>query len=58
MYLSDSAPMALKLCSMKHFEPNEFHITRIYAYSVLILMLEGVLRFYEGGKLITLTKGE
>ena len=56
MYLSDSAPMALKLCSMKHFEPNEFHITRIYAYSVLILMLEGVLRFYEDGKLITLTK--
>ncbi len=58
IYLSDSVPMALKLCAMKRFEANEFHIIRIYAYSVLILMLDGVLRFYEDGNLVTLTPGE
>lgn len=58
MFLSDSAPMIFKICSMKQFEPNEFHITRIYPYSVLILMLDGVLRFYENGKLIELRKDE
>ena len=58
MYLSDSVPMALKISSMKRFETNEFHVTRIYPYSVLILMLGGILRFYEDGKLIELKKGE
>lgn len=58
MYLLDSDPMMLKICSMKYFGADEFHITRVYYYNVLILMLDGVLKFYEDGRLIVLRKGE
>ena len=58
IYLSDSVPMALKLCAMKRFEANEFHIIRIYAYSVLILMMRGVLRFREDGREVSVVPGE
>ncbi len=58
MYLNDSSPMSLRVCGMKRFTPEEYHITRIYKYSVLILMLGGVLRFFEDGRLIELHEGE
>ncbi len=58
MYLSYSAPMSLRVCGMKYFTPEEYHVTRVYKYSVLILMLGGVLRFFEDGKLIEMHEGE
>ena len=58
MVLSESSVMNLKCCAIKRFAPDEPHVTRIYGYSVLILMLEGVLRFCENGMLIELKKGE
>ncbi len=58
LYLNDLTPMSLRICAMKYFEPNEFHITRVHRYSVLILMLDGVLRFFEEGELFELRAGE
>ena len=46
------------ICWKKVFSPNEEHVTRIYKRSVLILMLEGELKFLEDGNEITLTAGE
>ena len=46
------------ICSKKIFSEGEEHVTRICERSVLILMLDGVLRFREGGRVITLEKGE
>ena len=45
-------------CGYKRFEKNEHHITRVFDESVLIFMMDGVLRFEEDGKLIELGKGE
>ena len=45
-------------CSTKTFLQGEIHVTRYFKKSVLILMLDGVLRFIEDGKEITLTRGE
>ena len=58
MVLSESSPMNLKNCALRHFTSGEVHITRVYSYSVLILMMDGVLRFCENGTLIELKKGE
>ena len=52
--LTESGTLDLKICATKQFAPNEVHITRIYGYSVLILMMEGVLRFCEYGTLVEL----
>ena len=56
--LTESGTLDLKICATKQFAPNEVHVTRIYGYSVLILMMEGVLRFCENGTLVELKKGE
>ncbi len=45
-------------CGTKIFVQNEKHITRKFNRSVLILMLEGELKFLEGGQLVTLNAGE
>lgn len=58
MYLSDLALQSFKDCSMRSFEYGEKHITRIFGKSVLILMLDGVLRFTEDEKDIELGAGE
>lgn len=58
MYLSDSDFQSFKECSMRSFAYGEKHITRIFGKSVLILMLDGVLRFTEAGKDIELRSGE
>ena len=44
--------------AFKVFERGEIHVTRTISTNVLIIMLGGTLRFFEAGKLITLTKGE
>lgn len=46
------------ICWKKTFAEGEEHVTRIYRRSVLILMLEGELSFFEDKKLVTLTPGE
>lgn len=57
-YLKDSSQLRLRFCAMKKFRKNEHHITRIYNYSVLIVMVEGILQFYEDGVLHTLRPGD
>ncbi|MBQ7364176.1 MAG: helix-turn-helix transcriptional regulator [Clostridia bacterium] len=47
-----------KFFGYRQFEKGEHHITRVFSESVLILLVEGVLRFEEDGKSITLTAGE
>ena len=46
------------VCDTKVFQPKELHCTRLYNRSVLILMMDGELRFREDGKLFTLLPGE
>ena len=45
-------------CSMRKFNKGERHITRICRENVLILMLDGVLKFCEDGNDIELRSGE
>ncbi len=58
MLLKSASPVHLELCAVKRFLPGEHHITRSYKYSVLILMQQGVLRFYEAGQPVELHAGE
>ena len=58
MVLKFSPIPEFSLCATKIFMPNEQHITRYYNYSVLILMMDGILRFGENGKTIELRRGE
>lgn len=58
MLLKSSSPVHLELCAVKHFGRDEYHVTRRYKYSVLILMQEGILRFYEDNKLVELFPGD
>lgn len=44
--------------SMRYFDENEKHITRIFDYDVLLLIFDGILRFNEDGKSIELVKNE
>ena len=46
------------ICGTKVFEPKDLHITRLYNRSVLILMMDGELKFREDGELFTLYPGE
>jgi len=58
MLLKSSSTVRLRVCAVKHFAPDEYHITRRCQYHVLILMQEGILRFYEDGTLVELHLGE
>ncbi len=58
MVLSFSPMPEFFACATKIFLPNEEHITRCYNKSVLILMMDGELRFKEDGKEIILRPGE
>ena len=58
MLLKSSSPVHLELCAVKRFVPDEYHVTRKYKYSVLILMQEGILRFYENNMLVELYPGD
>ena len=46
------------LSAFRRFLPHERHITRVEGSDIIILMLDGVLRFTENGKPIELSKGE
>ena len=58
IFLSASMLQSFDSCAMRQFEENECHITRYFAYSVLILMFSGKLRFTEDGKDIELEANE
>lgn len=58
MFLNYEPVPKFLLCSMQWFKKGEVHINRIYSHSVLVLILDGILRFTENGKLIELSKGE
>ena len=58
MRLSFSPPPEFRNCSTKVFAPREEHVTRKYHKSVLILMMDGVLRFREDGEVVELCAGE
>ena len=50
--------MIYKVSSLRFFEKNESHITRICPHDVLLLVYEGVLRFTEDGEEYELHPGE
>ena len=59
MILNLAPPPQFHACRTVRFRPNHQHITRTYyRVSVLILMLDGELRFREDGKEIHLVKDE
>ena len=58
MVLQTDSVMRLCHAAMKQFAPGEVHTTRIYGYSVLILMMRGVLRFRENLQTVELHPGE
>lgn len=58
MLLKSSSPVHLEICAVKRFRAKEYHVTRRYKYSVLILMQKGILRFYEDNEPIELHAGE
>lgn len=58
MILDFSPSPSLFICNTKVFEPGEVHSTRRYFKSVLLLMMDGELKFREDGKIITLHPGE
>ncbi len=47
-----------RLSAFRKFLPNERHITRVESSDILLLMLDGVLRFTEDGVPVELTRGE
>lgn len=58
LFLSNTALQTFICCSMRKFEKNEVHITRVCDSSVLILMFSGILRFTENGEEIALYPNE
>ncbi|MBQ9780509.1 MAG: helix-turn-helix transcriptional regulator [Clostridia bacterium] len=47
-----------RLSAFRKFLPNERHITRVESSDILLLMLDGVLRFTEDGVSVELSRGE
>lgn len=47
-----------KVASLRFFEKNECHVTRYCPHDVLLLVYEGVLRFYENGEEYELYPGD
>lgn len=44
--------------SFRYFEKHERHVSRTYPWSVLVMVFEGVLRFYENGQPVEVKAGE
>lgn len=44
--------------SFRFFDEHEKHMTRVCTYDVLVMVFEGVLRFYENGEPVEVKKGE
>lgn len=47
-----------EMSSFRYFEKGERHVTRICREDVLVMVFDGVLRFYEDGQLIEVSKGQ
>ena len=58
MFLDLRHPPVFCGCAFRCFEAGERHITRKCDYGVLLLMLEGVLRFSEDGSAVELHSGQ
>lgn len=58
MILRTDSALRLHHAATRAFQEGEVHVTRVYSYGVLILMLEGELRFLEDGREVTLQAGE
>ena len=58
MFLCRQPLCEFKYFGFRQFEKGEKHITRTFGESVIIMMLDGVLRFREDGVPVTLTAGE
>ncbi len=58
IYLNLNSSPWFENSAFRRFDKHEKHITRTFFYDVLLLVFDGVLRFYEDGKLIELTKGQ
>lgn len=53
-----NSPIIIKTASLRYFGKEERHITRTCPDEVLLLVLEGVLRFTEDGRAFALSAGE
>lgn len=58
MFLQTDSAIHLRAANLKQFVEGEQHVTRMYQYSVLILMQSGSLRFLENGVEIEVGEGE
>ena len=58
MYLDLKELPVFKACAFRRFNEGEYHVNRICSDSVLLMIIEGVLRFYEDGVPVELTAGE
>ena len=47
-----------RLSAFRRFLPQERHITRVDGCDILLVMLDGVLRFTEDGVPVELSRGE
>lgn len=47
-----------EMSSFRCFEKEERHVTRICREDVLVMVFDGVLRFYENGHLVEVSKGQ
>ena len=57
-YLDTQSPVSYLYSHYRRFDPDEKHITRTCQEDVLLLMLDGVLRFEESGVPVELRAGE
>lgn len=57
-YMKRDPLPVFSLYGVRQFEEGEHHIHRLFDKSVLVLMLEGILRFEEDGEEVELTAGE
>lgn len=53
----DSLP-AYRFSSFRHFEKGEKHMYRVFREDVLLLVMDGVLRFHEDGVPVEVGRGE
>lgn len=56
--LSLQAVPVYRLSAFRHFRPQERHITRVEWSDVLLIMLDGTLRFTEDGAPVELSRGD
>ena len=58
IFLNPTPMPYLTDCDYKKFEPNEYHISRIVDFFVLIFMLRSSLHFIEDGVSVRVQEGE